>query len=231
MEIRECKLCGKLFKPKYKANVFCSKHCSVTYNNIGRKHSPETKEKIRKWAIKKRRAGKDGFVKTSVLPNVSPKESRSVQKQDRQIISTCCECGRAFRAANKNVKFCSAKCSSTNRHKEAYQDFLENNEKYCRGNYTPKAFKNEFLKEQGNICLICGSPPMHNNKPLTFVLDHIDGDASNNKRTNLRMICPNCDSQLDTFKSKNKHSTRRDYWREHLIRQVKEAMNNGEDLA
>lgn len=219
MEIRECKLCGKLFKPKYKAHTFCSKHCSVTYNNIGRKHTPETKEKIRKWAIKKRGARKVDIVTTSV-----------VQKQNRQIISTCCECGRAFKAANKNVKFCSAKCSSTYRHKEAYQDFLENNEKYCRGNYTPKAFKNEFLEEQGNVCLICGSPPTHNHKPLTFVLDHIDGDASNNKRTNLRMICPNCDSQLDTFKSKNKHSTRRDYWREHLIRQVKEAINHGQDL-
>lgn len=219
MEIRECKLCGKLFKPKYKAHTFCSKHCSVTYNNIGRKHTPETKEKIREWAINKRGVRKVDIVTTSV-----------VQKQNRQIISTCCECGRAFKAANKNVKFCSAKCSSTYRHKEAYQDFLENNEKYCRGNYTPKAFKNEFLEEQGNVCLICGSPPIHNHKPLTFVLDHIDGDASNNKRTNLRMICPNCDSQLDTFKSKNKHSTRRDYWREHLIRQVKEAINHGQDL-
>lgn len=63
-------------------------------------------------------------------------------------------------------------------HKEAYKDFLENNEKYCRGNYTPRAFKKDFLKEQGGKCLICGSLPIHNNKKLNFVLDHIDGDAS-----------------------------------------------------
>ena len=44
---------------------------------------------------------------------------------------------------------------------------------------------------------------------VQFVLDHIDGDASNNWKTNLRLICPNCDSQLDTYKSKNKNSARK----------------------
>jgi len=53
---------------------------------------------------------------------------------------------------------------------------------------------------------------------LVFVLDHIDGDASNNKRENLRLICPNCDSQTDTFKSKNKFSTRRNYWKEKILK-------------
>ena len=57
-------------------------------------------------------------------------------------------------------------------------------------------------------------------KPLTFILDHIDGNAANNKRENLRMICPNCDSQLDTFKSKNKNSARRNYWKEKIIRET-----------
>jgi len=36
------------------------------------------------------------------------------------------------------------------------------------------------------------------------VLDHIDGDSGHNARSNLRLICPNCDSQLPTYKSRNK---------------------------
>ena len=125
-----------------------------------------------------------------------------------------------------NRKFCCVQCQSKQRHIESYKDFIENNEKYCKGNYTPKRFKNEFMKEQENHCAICGCLPEHNGKPLVFVLDHIDGDASNNRRENLRMICPNCDSQLDTFKSKNKNSQRRNYWKEHIIRQTLDGVCN-----
>lgn len=61
---------------------------------------------------------------------------------------------------------------------------------------------------QLNRCAICGMPALWNGKELHFILDHIDGDASNNKRENLRLICPNCDSQLSTYKSRNKQSAR-----------------------
>ena len=47
-----------------------------------------------------------------------------------------------------------------------------------------------------------------NSKSINFILDHINGDASDNSEENLRLICPNCDSQLDTYKSKNKNSAR-----------------------
>jgi len=77
-----------------------------------------------------------------------------------------------------------------------------------RSNYSPQAFRNDILKEQDNKCAICGMSPTWNNKPIVFIIDHIDGHASNNKRDNLRCICPNCDSQLDTYKSKNKNSDR-----------------------
>lgn len=40
------------------------------------------------------------------------------------------------------------------------------------------------------------------------MLDHIDGDATNNHRDNLRMVCSNCDSQLPTFKSRNRGNGR-----------------------
>lgn len=136
------------------------------------------------------------------------------------MIKTCKYCGNEFSTTDKRALFCSIKCGCQNKHDESYRDFLKNPHKYNRGNYTPKLFKGEFLKEQNGVCAICGCEQTHNGKSLVFILDHIDGDASNNSRENLRMICPNCDSQLDTYKSKNKNSKRRNYWKEHIINQI-----------
>lgn len=77
--------------------------------------------------------------------------------------------------------------------------------------YDPGAYKQDIINEQDGKCVICGCKQEHNGKPLVFILDHIDGHAANNKRENLRCICPNCDSQLDTYKSKNKKSDREYY--------------------
>jgi hypothetical protein len=64
--------------------------------------------------------------------------------------------------------------------------------------------RSHLLVEQAGRCARCGIEGEWKDAPLAFVLDHIDGDSSNNHRENLRLICPNCDSQLPTFKSRNK---------------------------
>lgn len=47
------------------------------------------------------------------------------------------------------------------------------------------------------------SSPFHNGSPLVFIVDHIDGIFTNNNPENIRAICPNCNSQTDTFSGKN----------------------------
>ena len=68
-----------------------------------------------------------------------------------------------------------------------------------------------IAEEQAHLCAICGAHDVWNGKPLRFVLDHVDGDATNNARANLRLLCPNCDSQLPTYKSRNRGNGR--HWR------------------
>jgi 5-methylcytosine-specific restriction endonuclease McrA len=70
------------------------------------------------------------------------------------------------------------------------------------------AIRDYILQSQNKQCAICGMLNEWNGTELNFVLDHIDGDASNSSRDNLRLVCPNCDSQLPTFKSRNKNSAR-----------------------
>jgi hypothetical protein len=123
-------------------------------------------------------------------------------------ITFCLNCGKE--CDFYSMKFCNKICESEYKIKNKYEDFLNNNENYCRASYMPTFIKKHVLKEQSNRCAICGLENVWNDKPLVFVLDHIDGDASNNKRENLRLVCSNCNSQLDTFTSKNKNSARKE---------------------
>lgn len=52
-------------------------------------------------------------------------------------------------------------------------------------------------------CEICNCDPVWQGKPMPLILDHINGKNNDNRLENLRFICSNCDSQLDTYKSKN----------------------------
>jgi hypothetical protein len=59
----------------------------------------------------------------------------------------------------------------------------------------------EGLKQ--HKCECCGITEW-NGQPTPIELDHIDGNRYNNTIENLRILCPNCHAQTDTYRGKNK---------------------------
>jgi len=53
-----------------------------------------------------------------------------------------------------------------------------------------------------NKCQECGLCEWRG-KPLSVQMDHINGDSTDHRLDNLRMLCPNCHSQTDTFGTRN----------------------------
>lgn len=116
-------------------------------------------------------------------------------------MTSCLNCnGKVNRSGNK---YCSNKCQNE---KQMF-DAIEN------GTYSVRTAK-RYLIHIDPSCQICGIKNW-NDKDLVLILDHIDGNSSDNSLDNLRLVCPNCDSQLPTFKNRNmgkgRHSRRERY--------------------
>ena len=77
--------------------------------------------------------------------------------------------------------------------------FVENST-YARHNLKRRIIKQNLINYE---CNLCGMPPEWNGKPMSLVLDHINGVNNDNRLENLRFVCHNCDSQLPTYKARN----------------------------
>lgn len=61
--------------------------------------------------------------------------------------------------------------------------------------------KNWVIKERGYKCEEC-SLSEWNGKHIVLELEHINGDRKDNRKENLKILCPNCHSQTSTFRKK-----------------------------
>lgn len=116
-------------------------------------------------------------------------------------------CKNCNKLVVKQNTYCNNECQHEFQNKKRICAFL-NNEYVGK---PIKTDKNSWLRlflesELGNVCSACGISNSYNNKPLLLEIDHIDGRCYNNTLSNLRFLCPNCHSQTDTYKAKNRRS-------------------------
>lgn len=131
-----------------------------------------------------------------------------------------CNNPNCFRPLTKEqLKYCSRSCAVTVNNKipkrKSEISICEN----CQSTYSSwdafiegrllksEAIKKHLITLEGARCSLCGLTEWQGH-PAPLVMDHINGNSSDNTLKNLRLVCGNCDMQLPTYKSKNKGNGR-----------------------
>jgi 5-methylcytosine-specific restriction endonuclease McrA len=121
----------------------------------------------------------------------------------------CLSCGKEnlWKGHSYRNKYCNNECQHDYQHRERIKIWFETGQ---IGAHVAK----RYLLEKTGCCAICGITSW-NEKEIVFDLDHIDGNSQNNRPENLRLLCPNCHSQTDTYKARNtgngRHARRQRY--------------------
>ena len=120
----------------------------------------------------------------------------------------CIECGveASYHVGKKNL-YCSHTCQQTKQYKQYIEDWKKGLRVGAGPNGVSVHVKRYLLEKQNQCCAVCGITEW-NNKPITLEVEHIDGNSQNQIEDNLAMICPNCHSQTETYKGKNRGNGR-----------------------
>lgn len=117
----------------------------------------------------------------------------------------CLNCGKVL--SNRQTKYCSNICQADYQYKQYINRWKSGEETGLSGEYGISQHIRRYLMDKYSCkCQLCGwgeTNPYTNTVPLE--IHHIDGDYKNNNEDNLQLICPNCHSLTETYKSHNKN--------------------------
>lgn len=199
-----CECCGKEINRKPSQieraeHTTCSKECA---RELTKKLTLETRECLHcKTLFETKKSNPKKFCSQSC--SASHNNTGKIKNKARSVNVSrfCAYCGKEI--TGSGLKYCSHKCSSDFVAKKAMDEYI------TTWTATPQSDlpKKHIISTKGYTCEICGISDWQG-KPIVLQLDHIDGNADNNHEDNLRLLCPNCHTQTDTFGAKNRGNGR-----------------------
>lgn len=134
--------------------------------------------------------------------------NKGVRRHGSSPHKICGQCAVRYKVTGRPSKFCSPSCAGGNRSDrirnlwrkrltEGYPYFLS----------STHVVKEILIEKRGRKCNKCKRKTW-NGKLIPLDLDHKDGRGNHNTWSNLRLLCPNCHAQTDTYKGANKGNGR-----------------------
>lgn len=116
-----------------------------------------------------------------------------------------CQSKIDFRGYSFAHKYCNNQCQAELKQKKC----LERDKKlFLEGKLKRRPSIRKVLTEvRGYKCECCGISKW-NNKDIVLQVDHVNGNPYDDNPKNLRLICPNCHSQTETFAGANRGNGR-----------------------
>ena len=115
----------------------------------------------------------------------------------------CLKCGKELLSSQD--KYCSLKCRLDKEHEQYIDRWKQGLEDGLKGEYQLSNHIRRYLFEtRGCKCEICGWNKINSStNTIPVEIHHKDGNYLNNTEENLQILCPNCHSLTETYKSHN----------------------------
>ena len=129
----------------------------------------------------------------------------SLPKKKRE---NCLQCGKE--TARAGYKYCCNACQLAFQRDAYIQKWKEGKiSGLQRLGIVSTSIKRYLREKYNNKCCLCGWSEVNQKTGLVpLVADHIDGNWRNNVESNLRLLCPNCDSLTPTYSGSNRGNGR-----------------------
>lgn len=133
------------------------------------------------------------------------RQKMSGNKFNKHKISYCLNCGKEL--SDCRNKYCNNQCQQDFQYKEYIDKWKNGLVNGLIGEYQLSKHIKRYIKEKfNNKCCECGWDkinPITGSSPLE--VHHKDGNYKNNNEDNLELLCPNCHSLTENYKSLNKN--------------------------